>query len=196
MKKLPKGYTEEDFVSIVEGIVNYLAPLFAFAYFDVDDIKQEGFLYALEVLPKFDPKRESKLDNFLFTHIKNRLINLRRDKLSRPNPCNKCRDCNYTDKMECEIYRLWIQRNQSKRQLVEAGDTEVETLIDPENVFRSLCIFECVKLLDQNINIRYRKDFIKLIEGCSIPTFRKNRLIEELRILMTRFYGDEENWPR
>ena len=52
MVQIPKGMTEEEVLSIIESVVNVLAFNFKFGYFDLDDMKQQGRMYALEALPR------------------------------------------------------------------------------------------------------------------------------------------------
>lgn len=73
-------------------MVDYLSPGFVFYPFDLDDIKQHARYEALRALKGFNPLKsnkqakpgttslEEKLRAFLFRHVKNRLINLQRDK--------------------------------------------------------------------------------------------------------------------
>src|SRR3954453_8942961 len=87
--KLPDNITEADFLAAIEKVVGILASSFAFGYFEVEDIKQQARLFAIEAMKRYDPSRP--LDNFLYAHIKNRLINFRRDKFRRNDPpCLSC----------------------------------------------------------------------------------------------------------
>ena len=73
---------EEQVLTAIENVVNALARNFRFGYFDTDDMKQQGRMYALEGIPKYNPE-VGPLENFLRTHIRNRFINLKRNKLTR-----------------------------------------------------------------------------------------------------------------
>ena len=92
--KIPKGMTEEQVLEAIENVVNSLARNFRFGYFDTEDMKQEGRVYAIEGITKYNPK-VGPLENFLRTHIRNRFINLRRNKLTRYQP--PCVDCPFYD---------------------------------------------------------------------------------------------------
>jgi len=78
INKTEKLLLDNNVMEIIESIINMIAPSFTFSYYDVDDIKQEARIFALEALKRFDPEK-GELRTFLLTHIKNRLINLRRD---------------------------------------------------------------------------------------------------------------------
>ena len=86
--QIPKGMTEEQVVDVINGVVNILAYNFKFGYFDLDDMKQQGRMYAIEALPRFNPD-VGNLHNFLRSHIRNRFLNLHRDKLSRQQKARK-----------------------------------------------------------------------------------------------------------
>ena len=75
-------------------------------------MKQQAAIFALEGLEKYDNKRP--LENFLWTHVRNRLFNYKRDNYQRPDkPCLSCvfydahcatstNQCNeYDDKTNC-----------------------------------------------------------------------------------------------
>src|SRR5947208_703774 len=86
---LPPNKTEAQVVEAIEKAVGMLAPSFAFGIYDVEDIRQEARIFAIEALPRYDGVRP--LENFLYSHVKNRLINLRRDKFRRADaPCKAC----------------------------------------------------------------------------------------------------------
>jgi DNA-directed RNA polymerase specialized sigma24 family protein len=190
---VPKGYTEEQVLTIIDGIVDYMAPLFAFGYYDVDDIKQEGRIYALEVLPRYKPGRELK--NFLFTHIRNRLINLKRDKLSRPNPCTKCPNCDFPDKMECPRYNIWKTRNTAKKNLAEPYLDNVDIAIENRNNTEKFHRAELLNIIDEHLPVNMRRDFLRILEGCSVTQFRKNKLIIEIKSIIAKYYnGKDEEW--
>src|SRR5262245_57832295 len=122
---LPPGKTEAEVLAAIDKAVNTLAPTYVFGPYDIDDIKQEGRRHAIEVLAKgvYDPTRP--LENFLYTHIKNRLINLKRDKLRRNDaPCRRCHDgdpCGGPGSY-CATYREWLARNNAKANLMRPLD--------------------------------------------------------------------------
>ena len=67
MKKIkwPSNISQEDVLKIIERIVNRLSSKFKFGYYDIDDIKQEARIEALNGLAHYDEKRP--LENFLDT---------------------------------------------------------------------------------------------------------------------------------
>ena len=126
--------TEEEIVQIINRVVAALAYNFKFGYYDYEDMKQEGFVFAIEALPRYNPDI-GPLENFLRSHVRNRFLNLQRDKLSRfQSPCSSCpffdpnrevreNQCAaFEDKMECEKWGGWINRNAAKKNLAEPLD--------------------------------------------------------------------------
>ena len=79
--RIPEGLTEDDIVGVITKIARRLAPKFTFASYDVEDIEQEAFLIGIAGLEKYDPTRP--LENFMYTHISNRLKTFKRDNYYR-----------------------------------------------------------------------------------------------------------------
>ncbi|NDC96549.1 sigma-70 family RNA polymerase sigma factor, partial [bacterium] len=83
------GVDESDFLNIVNIITKKLAYKFKFGYHDIEDMHQQIIIFAIEGLKNYDHKRP--LENFLWTHVRNRLFNYKRDNYQRPNkPCLTC----------------------------------------------------------------------------------------------------------
>lgn len=102
-----------------------------FGIYEEEDLLQEAYLSVSRVIHKFDAKK-GKLFSFLYTHIHNRMKNLRRDKLERLTPpCAKCplnaycevSGCQaYDEVMDCSYYRKWKYRNAAKKSLAHSKD--------------------------------------------------------------------------
>ena len=75
--QLPKGVDEKDFLRVLDNISKRLAYKFRFAYHNFDDMKQQAAIFAIEGLEKYDNSRP--LENFLWTHVRNRLFNYKRN---------------------------------------------------------------------------------------------------------------------
>lgn len=109
--------------------MNFLARRFKFGYFEVEDIKQEAFLLAVEALDRWD--RVRPLHSFLYAHIHNRLCNLKRKLYERRSPpCHSCPlkafirgECTrYAHPSECSYYIDWECRNSVKKGLMYPGE--------------------------------------------------------------------------
>lgn len=87
---MPEGYTEQQVIAIMDKCVNVFMVRYKIVPRDRDDLKQQGRLFGLEALSqdKFDPER-AKLDAFLYTHIRNKLLDYIRNSNTLKNSPNK-----------------------------------------------------------------------------------------------------------
>lgn len=185
--KVPPGKTEAEVLRAIEKAVNILAPSFEFGPYDTDDIKQEGFVFALEVLEKekYDPSRP--LENFLYTHVRNRLINFRRNKFRRNDPpCKKCHDgepCPSAGAKDlCDKYRSWLKRNTNKANICnpitldsvkDEGDQGVN---ESSSVEQAVETQELLELIDKNLPIELRAVYLQMRSGVSVPKTARLRV--------------------
>ena len=147
-KKSPNKLSvdEDEFLKIVDIISKKLAYKFKFGYHDYEDMKQQISIFALEGLKNYDHTRP--LENFLWTHVRNRLFNYKRDNYQRPDkPCLSCplydKMCKqtmsgclqYTDKNDCELYASWSSRNSAKKNLMYLNT--IDEIKDYGNTFTS-----------------------------------------------------------
>lgn len=188
---LPTGYNEKQILEIIEKIVGILASKFRFGYFDIDDIKQQGRLFAIEALPRFDADRNHTLDNFLYRHVRNRLVNYKRDNyMRREFPCLSCpfydpknlkstNSCAvFSDKMECTKWSNWINKNESKRNLVELAQESNQPAHNKNttDALDDAAFKEMKDLIDAKLDVELRADYLRLLGGTSIPKPRKDRI--------------------
>lgn len=191
--KIPPGKTEAEVLAAIDKVVNILAPTFVFGYFDVEDLKQEGRFFALEVLEKerYDPSRP--LENFLYTHIRNQFINLQR-KLQRRNdpPCAACHrgDICGPDGRRCDKYESWYRRNQSKANLLKPLDI---TNISDANERRSRCesssesdveVAEMLALVDEKLPVELRATYNQMRDGVKVPKGRRVQVENAVREIL------------
>jgi len=193
-------------LQIIDKIVNILAPSFKFGYYDVDDLKQEGRLEAIKALDRFDPLYKSKydvaskLEAFLLTHIRNRYINLKRDKFSRCQlPCECCslygvrkKKCKkYINIEDCDKYTKWIKRNSSKKSLMytveDNNDQVAHTSTD-----NSLIKKEIVAIIDKKLPLHLRKLYKMYIEGSKLSKAQINKIVTELKDILKEYAYERE----
>jgi len=209
--QIPKGMSEEEVLGVIDRVVNILAFNFKFGYFDLDDMKQQGRMYAIEAMPRYNPDM-GNLHNFLRSHIRNRFLNLHRDKLSRHQPpCQGCpfydpncqqskNKCTaFVDKLECDKYAGWEKRNGAKRSLVEPLDISgirdekeknMRNNVDiPEIVTKS----ELMYIIDNNLPVTMRADFKKMMEDVSVSKQRRDKVISAIKKIVEEYY-DGETW--
>ena len=187
--QVPEGMTAEEYVvDAINRATALLAHSLKFGNYEVDDIKQEAALFALKVLSsgQYDPKR--KLVNFLYTHIRNRLINLKRDKYKRNDPpCKSCHasipgETNHPDKQYCSRYRSWVERNVVKHNLMFPMDLsnindeqEKNTRLEP-TVVEDVMTKEILEIIDRCLDVEMREDYLRMRAGVVIPKERRQQI--------------------
>jgi len=184
--QINKEVSEEDFLKTLEIITKKLVYKFKFGYHDVDDMRQQAAIFALEGLDHYDYSRP--LENFLWTHVRNRLFNYKRDNYQRPDkPCLTCplyrpnsegSDCaQFKDKLNCNAYKVWFKRNNSKKNIMKPGYIED---YDPEqsnnNFIESISNQEIIDYLETNLPTKYREIYLKLKHGSKISKNDKTKL--------------------
>lgn len=190
-KLLTNGVKESEFLQVLENISQRLVHKFKFAYHDVNDMKQQAAIFALEGLEKYDNNRP--LENFLWTHVRNRLFNYKRNNYQRPD--KPCFTCPFYDKMyncsdnqcseyknkeeDCELYSSWKKRNETKKNIIQPTYIEDEINYFTKNSNDISVIIqnkEIVDFLDQNVGYEHREYYLKLKHGIKIPKQHLNRL--------------------
>lgn len=198
--KIPDGFTQEQIIAIINRIVGKLAGAFKFGYHSRDDMKQQGWIYAIAALEGFDAQLGG-LETFLTTHIRNRFINLRRDKLERQHP--PCKACPFythehdtcaafANKSDCDKWNGWKVRNSIKRNLMETNQESED--ISPayneeysneyENVLDTLSRSELVAFIDSNMPANLRADYRRLLDGVKLNKLRKDKVIVVIQELL------------
>lgn len=195
------GITEDSFIEALNKINKKLSYKFKFGYHDIDDMKQQATIFAIEALERYDKSRP--LENFLWTHVRNRLFNFKRDNYQRPDkPCLTCplfdptfkkgsSGCEkYENKMDCELYSHWSDRNDRKKNLVQPSSK-----IDQEKTGDSLDYFEClsnkeiIKSLEDNLTYEYREIYLKLKNGDKVLSQDLNKFKKEI----ARIFDNDKN---
>jgi len=198
---LPNGVSTEEFLLVLDNISKRLAKKFRFAYHSIDDMKQQAAIFALEGLQNYDKKRP--LENFLWTHVRNRLFNYKRNNYQRPDkPCHSCpffdKHCKlstnqcekFPNKYDCELYESWAKRNESKKNIIQPGYIDNNSHLAPsfsQNSF--LENKELIQFLDANIHSDYREIYLKLKHGTKINKMDLKKLRGHITKLM-----EEHNW--
>lgn len=200
MLKLPTNISEEELVATINRVVNRLAHKFRFGYHDIEDIKQEGRLEALKGLKKYDGVRP--LENFLYIHVRNRLINFKRNKLSRYDlPCLGCpfydphcdksnsKCAEFSDKTQCKPWKIWMTRNESKKNIMEpiAIQENSASLMRGNSVVDEISNVEIVELIKEHIPVALRADYFRMIGGVTISKQRKDHVKEAVLEILKRY---------
>ena len=197
-----KKIDETEFLNIVDIIAKKLAYKFKFGYHDFDDMKQQISIFALEGLKNYDHKRP--LENFLWTHVRNRLFNYKRDNYQRPDkPCLACplydplckkssSTCeSYSNKEDCSLYSSWLSRNNTKKNLMYL--TTIDEIKDYGNSFTSnenllsntVASNEIFNLLEIHLKDDYRTLYLKVKNGNKINKADMDKLTLKLREILS-----------
>jgi len=188
---------ENEFLRVIDVISKKLAYKFKFGYHDFDDMKQQISIFALEGLKNYDHKRP--LENFLWTHVRNRLFNYKRDNYQRPDkPCLSCplydphckkssSGCeNYANKEDCDLYSSWLNRNNTKKNLMHL--TTIDEIKDYANTFYSneqnISSNEIFSLLEAHLTGEYRTLYLKVKSGTKINKSDMDKLSAKLKEIM------------
>ncbi len=165
---------ENEFLNIIEIITKKLAYKFKFGYHDYEDMKQQISIFALEGLKNYDHKRP--LENFLWTHVRNRLFNYKRDNYQRPDkPCLTCplyknSSCTkYSNKNDCELYYNWSNRNNVKKNLMYL--TTIDEVKDYANVFNTednIVNNELIRIAEEHLTGNDRITYLKMKSGTKV----------------------------
>lgn len=183
---LPVGYTEAQVLEAIEACVRILTPQFAFPGYPKEDLGQEAYIWALEALPRFDPTRP--LDNFLYAHLKRRLINFRRDRYRRADPpCLACHEGHQHEPTRlCKIHERWVKRNNAKAALNKNATPPQAALETPSNdsTFNDVAIRDAVALIDKHLDEELRGSWLRMRAGCAVPRVRRMRVEEAIRRIL------------
>ena len=189
---LPNNVSESDFLIAIDNVAKKLAHKFKFGYHSFEDMKQQAIIFGLECLEKYDSNRP--LENFLWTHVRNRLFNYKRDNYQRPDkPCLKCPEndlsfsCSnngckaFSNKSDCELYKLWEKRNNNKKNLMSPQNIDDMSLFSKTS---SICTDienkEILDLIDKYISPADRSLYIKFKHGQKISSIELNKLKETI----------------
>jgi DNA-directed RNA polymerase specialized sigma24 family protein len=177
--------TEELFLETLDNITKKLIYKFKFGYHNIEDMKQQAAIFALEGLKKYDNSRP--LENFLWTHVRNRLFNFKRDNYQRPDkPCLTCplykpnqhpSDCSeFQDKLNCEAYKSWFTRNNSKKNIMQPSYIDKQDPQNNQNLVKDISNEDMINKIEEMLPIKYRETFLKLKFGSKISKNEKVKL--------------------
>lgn len=204
IKKTPIPQVDEtEFLRILDVITKKLAYKFKFGYHQHEDMKQQISIFALEGLKNYDHKRP--LENFLWTHVRNRLFNYKRDNYQRPDkPCLSCplydphckkssSECvEYDNKNNCSLYSNWINRNSTKKNLMHLST--IDEVKNYGNAFikddillsDQLSSDEIFKILDEKLTGEERVIYLKIRGGSKVSKADTDKLVQKIKTLFDK----------
>ena len=202
---IPQGMSEDQVLQIINNIANRLASKFKFGYHELEDMKQQARMFAWEGLEHYDGIRP--LENFLWTHVRNRLYNFKRNNFGRPDkPCDSCPyfDATFSnaqgygckkfdDHEECDLYAGWLSRNTAKRNIMNTAQLDmdlkasssVEDMLDKKHIFN---------LIDKSITVQEREDWLRFVNNVRLPKTRKEAITQRILQILKENNIDPEAW--
>lgn len=197
-----KNITEDQFLAALDIVTKKLVHKFKFGYHNPEDMKQQAAIFALQGLEKYDSSRP--LENFLWTHIRNRLFNYKRDNYHRPD--NVCLTCPFYDptnsssinqckkfinKNECEIYSCAQIRNELKKNIMSPSDIDIShTINNKKDFLEEISNKEILSIIENNISTKYREYYLKLKSGVKISSKEKEKLKLHIQYIIKSYYGN------
>jgi len=198
-----KKITEAEFVKALDNISKKLIYKFKFGYHEAEDMKQQAAIFAMEGLENYDNSRP--LENFLWTHVRNRLFNFKRDNYFRPdNVCVKCpffdpenklskNQCSkYTNKNDCDIYTSAEQRNSMKKNIMKPCSIEYDHQADGD-LSSFIGNGELLNLIESKISTKYRETFLRLKGGSKVSKSEILKLREHILSIIDIGIDDDED---
>ena len=167
--KVPSNMSEQEVTDTITKVARSLAPKFTFAFYDIEDFVQEAFMIGVEALDRYN---ESKpLENFLYTHIANRLKNFKRD--------------NYFRQDEGNAHKI---QNRKKNLLNAANIENFGSIGNLDDSLDEVYIAEIKKIIDQKLPSDLRGDYLRMCAGDTVPKNKK----EEIAIKIKEILGHDE----
>lgn len=190
--ELPNEVSEEEFLKVLDIISKRLIYKFKFGYHEIEDMKQQAAIFAIEGLKKYD--RSRPLENFLWTHVRNRLFNYKRDNFQRPDkPCLTCpfydalcakskSQCTEFDNKEnCSLYANWSDRNNRKKNIMKPSYIEHDIEQNKLSILDNISNQELSDYIEKNIPTKYRETYLKLKNGCKVSRSDLDKLKEQIK---------------
>ena len=156
---------EEDYKVIIK-IAKKLAPRYVFGSYERADIEQEAIIMGLDGLSRYD--RARPLENFLFTHINNRLKNFKRDNYYRITTGN-------AEKVQ-----------QAKKNLLEASVAMDPIVYVEHDIDHALDTKEIIDKINNNLPAKYRQDYLRMCSNVRISKKRKDELISVIKSIVNQ----------
>lgn len=171
--------TEAEVLATMTRVVDRIAHKYRFGYFDIDDIKQEAFIIAMEAMDRYDEARP--LENFLAVHISNRLKNFKRDNFFRPDyvpPSGKIINDNNTKRFLMEPLDIDNIRDEHERNM--RGE---------ENIVDDLAKKELMSIVDTSLDMGLRSDYLRILHGVYVPKPRREQIYESIMQILREYKG-------
>jgi hypothetical protein len=198
----PEGLSEADFIAAVDRSVQILGPDMMFGPFTIEDLRQECYLWGMELLAtgRYDASRP--FGNYVFVHLRRRLLNLRRKHLSRYDfpcvPCGEGRGCQENGGY-CLPFQKWKARQDKKKALSTTASLEISQdttkVRNASPVEQDVQANELMALLDEGLSEASRKVLDALLSNQEIGSREHMRLRVEVRAILEELAELEDELP-
>ena len=187
---LLRNKPDSEVITSMQKVSKSLSHKFVFGYYNDEDIYQECMLECFKALKNYDASRP--LENFLYSHARNRLINLKRDKFKRSDaPCKQCHAGEPCGSEEpgsfCNKYENWITRNNTKANLMKPLDI---SFVPEESASRDgnydMEIQEILLLIDKELPMELRSTYLQMRDGVFVAKAKRVEVELEVTDIMRR----------
>lgn len=193
--KIPKNLTEKELLDTIRIVAKKHIKNYSFPGHTEEDMMQLAIMYGINASHKWDGKRPLK--NFLGISIRNALYNYKRKHYMRMEiPCLKCplkayikpNKCElYQNRNDCALFDNWEKSNIERQNINNAIGFDVVSDVEEDSMKLDMDIDldreELMQLLDENIDIAFRQDYLTYMNGGRLGHKRQAELfahIEEI----------------
>ncbi len=194
--------TQEEVLDIAKRVISVVAPTFRFGYYDYDDITQECWIAVIKALEKYDGLRP--LSNFLYADLRNKLLNLWRNKFQRTDPpCGPCHRCHVSSLVPehhggdyCKKYKNWIKRNSSKKELMCPSNLDYAiTSYENKHFVRTephseMEFQELSELIDTRLSAKLRTTYQRMLAGEKVTPQKRQLVADEINSILEEYNGE------
>lgn len=142
----PSGMTQEETLTIMQRVVEKIAPRYVTHGHSVNDMQQEAYIMCMEALPRYDNTRP--LENFLSVHVSNRMKNFLRDNV----------------KIKDEKKHKIVKPTQLTHDVIKVYEEDFEEKLDFQDM---------VGIVDENMPAAMRMDYLKMVHDFYVPKQRR-----------------------
>ena len=168
------GLEPDEVVSLIIRIAESVGPKYSFGYYDEDDMIHECIFLGYAALEKFEVGK-GELENFVRVYMSNRVKNFKRK----------------------HYYRLDTKHADVKMNLMnpidisQVDDEEESSMQVSNNITSSIACREIFELIDRELPVEYRQDYLRIKDGMekTVPIKRRKEIMNMLKDIV----GDTSN---
>lgn len=161
----------EEVMTALNKVCRRIASKYYVTGYDKKDIYQEAYVIGLEILEKYEPERNHKVENFLNVSINNRFQNFIRLKSENKKNCG-CDDC-----QSCKKCRY----REAKSKVIHTQQfTENFDYTDPVQYYRDK-LNDLLPLIDLRLPASMRDDWRRILDGSHVVRSRRFEILDEIR---------------